>query len=100
MKFFLGQRVRKVWSYRSDGTGGVGRTGTYIGPIQVSDPRFDCQIKCDSAWIASSGKVRSDSDPATCISAQWEPIVPSGHQPAEESLEELLPFLKEQKVSA
>ena len=91
--FFVGQRIRKV-----RGPNGVGTTGCVVG-VGVHDAAvergYSMRVLCDKAWRGASGRMWPKSHVAACNPDDWEPIIPDGHRPAEISVEELLPFLKE-----
>lgn len=95
--FFVGQRVRLARPNYAENMGLTGRIH-FIGAVADACPipgtdlvaigTGDCVVDWDVA--------PSNSGPRThCDLNQLEPILPSGHAPAELTVEELLPFLKE-----
>lgn len=96
-RFYVGQRVRILWSTgwpelagqegrivdRSPSPGCTGISEWVVAP--------DCWGTADAPRRAPNGGTFFAPS-----SRQLEPILPEGHRPAELSVEELLPFLKEQ----
>lgn len=97
-RFFVGQRVRVARLPPTGGRapnalgGAVGDEGYVTGTVSNPNPGFfadkgrDLSVKLDRHPISGMA-------PSYC----FEPIVPKGHQPAEESIEEILPFLFEKE---
>lgn len=90
-KFKPGQRVKKVRGL------GEGVTGVVIvgEPFTPYDFCFVIDVNCRTEREHIKAGEECDG-----MSHDWETVIPDGHRAAEESLEELLTFLKEQKVSA
>lgn len=100
-KFFVGQRVRLVrfprYHHPNVNKANIGDQGTVCGT--ESQPNLGFHLYRDGEVNLS---VKMDRYPRDAMAPDYcfEPILPDGHRAAEESLEELLPFLKEQKVTA
>lgn len=82
-KFFVGQRVKIVACGLPDGNHMIGHEGRIIGPCAVYKDAYDVS---GAEWLG--GRLVSWFGP------HLAPILPEGHQPAELTVHELLPFLK------
>lgn len=87
-RFFVGLRVRLIASDEPLAKNLVGSETSIVGDF-VDQYRGDCW-ELESEWCVPK------------YAAGWflEPILPTGHQPAELTVEELLPFLKAREVAA
>lgn len=92
--FFVGQRVKKV-----RGNVGVGITGRVVSLDASEYNNADLIVRIDAAVVNLSGDVFAPGECCGVKRAQWEPILPSGHRPAELTVEELLPFLNERAAA-
>ena len=88
-RFFVGQRVRFVASRYEIGRKFIGQEARIVAAIP--DPRIG--INSEFGVVFDSGAT------ASVCAYQLEPTIPSGHQPAELTVEELLPFLKTREVA-
>ena len=90
--FFVGQRVRIVGVSNPNGANGrrlLGREAIITGKSIC----FDW-----NAYVVGIGSRGVRGGLFAFFEHQLEPILPSGHQPAEMTVEELLPFLKTREV--
>jgi hypothetical protein len=87
--FFVGQRVRLVAIRRA--TNQMWRAGEE-GRVAEKGPSW---LSVPSDWMI----VLDNGVHGYVLEDQIEPILPSGHQPAELTVEELLPFLKTREVA-
>ena len=85
--FFVGQRVKKVRGHS------IGITGVVVAKEPESG--YDISIRVDSSCVDDFGCTGPAGAVASCRGDEWEPILPEGHRPAELTVEELLPFLRE-----
>ena len=96
-QFFVGQRVILA---RPRHQKNINRTGRIVEIYPSEQPSRLGSVNCAVDWDHGLSDSRSYEIGGTAThTSQLEPILPSGHQPAELTVEELLPFLREQ-VSA
>lgn len=87
--FYVGQRVRIVSTKGWDQLVGRETHITSIAPPEYAAHGYE--------WLID---ISHNGTPLGACSRHLEPLTPSGHQPAELSVEELLPFLKGKRVQA
>lgn len=97
-RFYVGQRVKKV-----RGKSGVGVTGQVlmIGGDN-RDARWSMFVRTDKPIqrvYVESGIFADIGSEGWTDQDLWEAILPEGHQPAELTIDELLPFLKNREVA-
>lgn len=102
MNFFIGQRVRKVIGLNVGHEGvvvglGMYQPGTLPNGSRISKPS-DIQVRYWQPWVSESGHTWGLEVTAYGLAYKFEPILPSGHQPAEVDVHELLPFLREREM--
>lgn len=93
--FFVGQRVKKVRG--SLGVGVTARVAPEPGFVSRA-PWVDMAVRLDDPVLTREGWAGAGEVVLTCT-LEWEPILPSGHRPAELTVEELLPFLNERAAA-
>lgn len=91
--FYVGQRVKMVrgTEYKPE--------GVVVG-FDTDGWPYDICIKIDRQIVNEIGQLMVPGEVVDAQQEHWEPVVPEGHQPAELSVEELLPFLKGKRVQA
>lgn len=94
-RFFVGCPVRKV-----RGESALGATGR-VTQLFVQDGDFDGQVVlAKSALNKITGQEFMPGERAWVILSQWEPIQPTGHQPATQSHEQLMADLRKGVIHA
>lgn len=92
-----GTRVKKV-----RGEVGIGTTGVVVGDspesVQKSSPGWTMSVRIDGPWVSNYGWNHPSGSIAYCRPYDWEPIIPSGHQPSTFTMDSLLESLAEQSV--
>lgn len=94
-KFFVGCQVRKV-----RGTSAIGARGR-ICALGVNDQQFDGQVRLVCFAVNKlTGQEFEPGDAAWVILHQWEPIIPDGQKPSDQSFEQLMGDLKKGVIHA